>query len=280
MPDIALTPAEINSLTTYLMGSVEVPTQGAFRMIPANFRYAPSGPARDIQEGWWVVKKYNCMGCHDIAIGQKSSLSSQPRYEDADGKEQLPPSLHDEGARVNPEWLAKFLDNPQNGVRPYLKARMPTFDFSPREAGILVRFFQALAGQPSPWIPAGVEPLDEKERQMARALFSSPGAPCLKCHLTGDPRHDKTATAPNFLTAATRLKPAWTTRWMVDPQNASPGTAMPAGLFRREKDRWVFAGQVPAMLRGYDKDHVDLLVRYMFQLDAAEQVRLIGMMPQ
>ena len=114
---------------------------------------------------------------------------------------------------------------------------------------------------------------------MARALFSSRAAPCLRCHLTGDPRHDRTATAPNFLTAASRLKPAWTARWMVDPQNLSPGTAMPAGLFRREGNRWVFAGEAPPAFRGYTKDHLDLLVRYMFQLDANEQRRLIGMMP-
>ncbi|HXJ44555.1 MAG TPA: hypothetical protein VNH18_35035, partial [Bryobacteraceae bacterium] len=278
MPEIPLSKSETIALTTFLLGSVDVPTQGAFRVIPPQFRYAPSGQAKDIQDGWWIVKKYNCMGCHEMRAGQRSALSTLDRYQDADAKEKLPPPLHQEGARVNPEWLAHFLANPE-GVRTYLAARMPTFNFSPNEVRALVKFFEARAGQPSLWIAPSAEPLDDRERQMARALFSSSAAPCLKCHLTGNPTHDRTATAPNFLTAATRLKPEWTARWMIDPQNITPGTAMPSGLFHRDGARWVFAGETPAGFSRYPKDHVDLLVRYMFQLNADEQRRLIGMMP-
>ncbi len=35
-----------------------------------------------------------------------------PQYQTPDGKGQLPPSLMTEGARVNPDWMAKFLANP------------------------------------------------------------------------------------------------------------------------------------------------------------------------
>jgi hypothetical protein len=192
-----------------------------------------------------------------------------------------------EGARVNPEWLTRFLANPtldekhgsRNGVRTYLHARMPTFSFSPNEIRALVRFFEGLAGQENPYIPETLDPLDERERQLSRALFSSKAAPCLKCHLVGDERHDRFATAPNFLMARERLKPAWTTRWMLDPQAISPGTAMPSGLFRHEGDRWAFAGPTPDAFKGYSKDHVQLLVRYMFQLTPDEQRRLIQTLP-
>jgi hypothetical protein len=227
------------------------------------------------------------MGCHTIQVGQKSVLSGLRRYQDPDWKEQLPPLLLQEGARVNPEWLARFLENPalaqadasSNGVRTYLHARMPTFHFSPNEIRILVRFFAALAAQDAPHIPTKLEPVDERERLLARELFSSAGAPCLKCHLIGDPRRDRFATAPSFLQARDRLKPDWTARWMLDPQAISPGTAMPSGLFRREGGRWVFAGPTPAAFAGYQKDHVDLLVRYMLQLTPDEQQRLIQRMP-
>jgi hypothetical protein len=114
---------------------------------------------------------------------------------------------------------------------------------------------------------------------MARALFSSPGAPCLKCHLVGDPNRDRFATAPNFLATKERLKPNWTARWMLDPQAISPGTAMPSGLFRHEGERWVFSGSAPDIFQGYNKDHVQLLVRYMFELTPAEQLRLRQMHP-
>jgi hypothetical protein len=189
-----------------------------------------------------------------------------------------------EGARVNPEWLARFLANPalddtgasRNGVRTYLHARMPTFHFSPNEIRVLVRFFSALADQPQPYLRHTVAPMTDREREMARALFTSTGAPCLKCHLVGNPAHDRFATAPNFLDAKDRLKPGWTHRWLLDPQAISPGTAMPSGLFRREGERWVFAGPTPAIFQGYTKDHADLLVRYMLQLSPEEQRRLLG----
>lgn len=288
MPNIPLAAADVQALTTFLLGSLDSPFQGELRVIPERFRYVPTDQRKDVQEGWWLVRKYNCTGCHNLYPGQKSVLSTLPRYQDPAWTEQLPPSLVQEGARVNPDWLARFLANPalderdtaRNGVRTYLKARMPTFSLSPNEIRILVRFFEAMAAQPAPYIASKLEPLDERERQMATALFSSQEAPCLKCHLIGDPNHDRSATAPNFLMAKERLKPAWTARWMMDPQSISPGTAMPSGLFRQEGERWVFAGPTPESFQGYGGDHVQLLVRYMFQLTPQEQRRLIQMIPK
>ena len=36
---------------------------------PPSYQYKPGDARRDIQEGWWVVKKYNCMGCHQFTPG-------------------------------------------------------------------------------------------------------------------------------------------------------------------------------------------------------------------
>jgi cytochrome c2 len=287
MPNIQLTPEDRRALTTFLLGSLDTPVFKEFRNIPEEFRYVPSDQRKDIQEGWWIVKKYNCMGCHTIMPGQKSVLSTVPRYQDPAWKEQLPPSLVQQGARVNPNWLVHFLSNPalsptdtdRNGVRSYLKARMPTFFFSPNEVSKLVRFFEGLSAQPQPFIEQKLDPLTDQERTLARALFSSRAAPCLKCHLVGRSDHDRFATAPNFLLARERLKPGWTARWMINPQAISPGTAMPSGLFKHEQERWVFAGPTPDMFKGYTKDHVQLLVRYMFQLTPEEQRRLVGSIP-
>src|SRR5207245_11658960 len=216
-------------------------------------------------EGWWIVKKYNCMGCHQFIPGQKTILMGMQRYQDA--QEQLPHKLLPARARVDPESLRRFLSNPaltdkdtnRNGVRPYLQVRMPTFSFSDNELRKLVRFFQALSQQPIPYIPEQVPTLTAKETDMARSLFSSTAAPCLKCHATGDAAHDKIATAPNFLLAKERLKPGWTERWLLDPAAISPGTAMPSGLFRKQStqtaqgphEQWVFNGPVPPSFQGY-----------------------------
>ncbi len=120
--------------------------------------------------------------------------------------------------------------------------------------------------------------LSAKETDMARSLFSSTAAPCLKCHATGDPQHDKVATAPNFLLAKERLKPDWVQRWITDPQAISPGTSMPSGLFRQDGSRYVFAGPTPPSFQGYDQDHRSLLVDYIFQLTPEEQRRVSAAM--
>jgi hypothetical protein len=206
------------------------------------------------------------------------------RYQQPEWVEQLPPQLYTEGARVQPDWLLGFLTNPslsetdihRNGLRRYLQARMPTFYFSERQVGKLMRFFMARSSQPHPFIREQLEPLAPQEQEMARRLFSGRDAPCLKCHMTGDPAHDRNATAPDFTVAADRLKSDWTYRWLLDPAQIAPGTAMPSELFRKEGDRWVFNGSLPSSFEGYSKDHARLLVRYMFQITPAEIRRLQG----
>jgi cytochrome c2 len=278
MPNLHLSKEEVLDLTTFLMGSQET-------SLPASYQYKPADTRRDIQEGWWVIAKYNCMGCHQIIPGQRTILMRLPQYQDA--QEQLPPKLLTEGARVDPEWLRKFLSNPalstsdtnRNGVRPYLKVRMPTFSFSDNELRKLVRFFEAMSQQPLPYIPEEVPTLTAKETDMARSLFSSTAAPCLKCHATGDPAHDKIATAPNFLLAKERLKPDWVERWITDPQAVSPGTSMPSGLFRQQNNQWVFAGPTPPTFDGFTGDHRKLLTDYIFLLTPEEQRRVAASMP-
>jgi mono/diheme cytochrome c family protein len=294
MPNIFLQSEDVTALTTFLLGSVVT-------SLPEAIQYNPTGQKKDVQEGWWVIQKYNCMGCHNVLIGQETVLMGLPMYQGADGKEQLPPRLTTEGARVNPDWLLRFLKDPslaspaeraaltdqslgkqpganRNGVRQYLRARMPTFNFSPNELQALVNFFMGASSQQMPYIAERQEPLTGDEQAIARSIFTSPAAPCLKCHMTGDPAHDIRATAPNFLIAAERLKPDWTKRWMLEPQLISPGTSMPSGLFERDAthERWMIKGVTSPLFQTYEKDHADLLVRYMFQITAEEQRRLVS----
>ena len=113
---------------------------------------------------------------------------------------------------------------------------------------------------------------------MARALFSSTAAPCLKCHATGDPQHDAQATAPNFLLAKERLKPDWVERWITIRKRSVPGPQCPRDFSTRENDHWVFAGPTPPSFQGYDQDHTKLLVDYIFQLTPEEQRRVAASM--
>ncbi len=274
MPNFHFSDVEVDQLTTLLLGSVE-------SWIPERFHYAPSDERKDIQEGWWVVNKYNCQSCHEFSAGEDTVLQKLTQYQ-GEQAEKLPPSLVGEGARANPEWLANFLKNPAlrtthvntNGVRPYLDVRMPTFNLSDGEIGVLVRFFAALSKQPVPYLSPQLKPLSREERAMARDLFTSNAAPCLRCHATGDSRKDSEKTAPDFALVNSRLKPDWTRRWLVHPEIIRPGTAMPSGLFRWDGQRWVFALADLPSFRKYKGDHAELVVRYMFEFTEKEQQRL------
>jgi cytochrome c2 len=330
MPQPYMTEKWRVALTTFLLGSVGTEKDGA--NVPSTLFYNPQDQRRqDIQNGWWVIKKYNCQGCHQLQVGQRSVVQDLPFYQTPEGKDLLPPRLTSEGARVDPAWLLKFLHDPslsgektpeqqrqisaligspaanaqpsptanasaspapnqaaklppqpgldRNGVRPYLQFRMPTFNFSPNELQILVRFFMAMSGQQDPYIKAPLQPLTDAERLTARQMFTS-GTPCLKCHITGEPAHDSRAIAPNFLLASERLKPEWTFRWLLDPAQISPGTAMPTGLFKKEGERWVVnLPNPPASANAYHDDHALLLVRYMFLMSPAEQQALLATSP-
>ena len=102
MPNIYLPEKDVTALTTFLLGSVET-------NLPQTMRYNPGGGKKAVQDGWWVVQKYNCMGCHNVLVGEDSvhGLPTERRRQ-----EQLPPRLTSEGARVNPDWLLRFLKDP------------------------------------------------------------------------------------------------------------------------------------------------------------------------
>jgi hypothetical protein len=80
--------------------------------------------------------------------------------------------------------------------------------------------------------------------------------------------------------AAQRLKPEWTFRWLLDPAQIAPGTAMPTGLFKKDQDRWVVnLPNPPSDVANYHSDHARLLVRYMFLMTPDEQRRLLSATP-
>ena len=106
MPNFNLNETEINALTTFLLGAVDT-------TFPEQYRHEPEDAGGDVQEGWWILARHNCTGCHQVRPGNVSSFMTMPRYtDDPDWAEQFPPQLYTEGARVQPEWLRGFLKNP------------------------------------------------------------------------------------------------------------------------------------------------------------------------
>jgi mono/diheme cytochrome c family protein len=280
MPDFGLAkkPEDRRALITFLLGSVE-------SELPDFYYHQPTGWAKDIEDGWWIVEKYNCVGCHEIVPGQRPEVWDLPQFQDQ-GRDKAPPSLVGAGARLDADWLVKFLRNPalsntklhRNGVRLYLDMRMPTFALSEEEIVKLVRFFNALSQQPTPYPAEELAPLNEDELADARTLFLA--AECLKCHVLRDDPRDITpdTKAPSYIVGAERLKSRWMRRWLRDPQLIMPGTVMPSN-FQEVDGRWKANVNLPAdQLRIPDADHIELLIRYQKAFDEAEAEYLRGRM--
>jgi mono/diheme cytochrome c family protein len=77
MPNFHLSEDEITALTTFLLGSVDTE-------LPKHYRYEPEDDRKAVQEGWWIARRYNCVGCHQISLGGRTALMGIPRYQDPD----------------------------------------------------------------------------------------------------------------------------------------------------------------------------------------------------
>jgi hypothetical protein len=282
MPQFKLSAAEITDLTTFILGSVET-------KLPATAKYTPDEPGQAIREGWWIVKKYNCQGCHQILPSDTPSLWQTPFYaqkltENGGRDRWLPPSLVGVGARLQPEFIAKFLRDPSLGgdraaaasVRSHLEVRMPTFDFSEDEIGKLVRFFEAMSKQPSVYQPPQIKPLTEAEQRAATAIWKASGS-CNQCHLAEGAPMTADIKAPNLAFAPERLRPDWMKRWIAYPGGMHPDTAMTIQFGWMEdgkivqpgpskspppNPKWLYMTTLPE-LQGVESDHIDLMIRYL-----------------
>jgi cbb3-type cytochrome oxidase cytochrome c subunit len=136
-----------------------------------------------------------------------------------------PPVLLDQGNKTRPEWLFGFLQEPVR-LRPQLKMRMPSFQFSDDENNKLLKMFAGLEkhgiGEQSSYEPS------PQLAVIGQELFER--GKCSRCHAFSDV--DPTVApegvvAPNLKLAAARLQPGWIPRWLKDPQSIMPGANMP-----------------------------------------------------
>jgi cytochrome c2 len=279
MPNFRLEDSDRVALTTFLLGSVETNP----RLKERGYFHEPKGADRAIQEGWWIVKKYNCQACHSFQPGELPELWTQSNFaktgvtwkapsgeEFKYGQPSRPPTVVGQGFRTDPQWLAEFLRNPalsrthvhRNGVRPYLNVRMPTFHLSENEIQKLVAFFAALSDQPMPYVKPEYKPLSTQDVAAAEAYYPN----CARCHQKGDD-YDPTATAPSFSITSRRLNPEWVRRWVQDPQSLSQGTLMPVWFKEGADGHWRFNGSTGvAAFDAWQGDQIDLLVRYLDDL--------------
>jgi cytochrome c2 len=129
MPDYRLSEAETASLTVYYL-------QNAYYDLPESYLCKSRPDERELARGEWMVSHYNCSGCHQLKEDTK------PRVDPYVGrKSMVPPRLINEGERVQPQWFFQYLSKPVE-LRPWLKIRMPEFNWSYQDRKALISYFR------------------------------------------------------------------------------------------------------------------------------------------
>lgn len=167
-----------------------------------------------------LIENLGCVVCHTLE-GHTTTVKSEA------------PDLSREGEKLRPDWLFTFLKKPHS-LRPWLHARMPTFQLSDREALVITEYIRRnLRDQAAPAVPAGLRFSGEASKELAKAgeqLASERYFNCFSCHMVGEqkPEGPREGWAPDLALAAGRLNPDWIIRWLLDPQKIQPGTKMPS----------------------------------------------------
>jgi hypothetical protein len=151
----------------------------------------------------------------------------------------LPPPLHNEGEKVQTNWLHDFLMDP-TPIRPAVVLRMPNFHMSSDEASKLVDYFAAKSSSEFPYeynSRQRTSYLSDLEKGHPALLNDSmkivtDGNYCVKCHSVGDYQvKGATKTAgPNLDQVYRRLRPEYVHRWVANPQRILPYTGMPVNI--------------------------------------------------
>lgn len=267
MPKFNLTEEQMDEVITVVTGltAEKLTAKEARQLTPAEFQ---------IERGRWLVKENNCQGCH-LVEGRGWAIRGAG-IPDA----MMPPMVSGtptqlrQGQRTNPDWLFHFLKAPTTGlVRPWLKARMPTFGFSDGEANTLVRYFALEGNTQFPYTtPKHVATADELA--IGKKMFE--GLTCGKCHIVNGqakgkplseiPEEELGDLAPPLNLAHDRLQRDWlVNKWLVDPLKEQPGTRMPQFDYGPALPPKILA---PEVMGGDARKRIEALVDYVLSLGA------------
>ncbi len=206
MPKFTLTDTQVDSLATALLAQSERAATMPKELMVAGERrsnYHPGGdPGR-------LMDDLHCQSCHGIN-GNGGDMA---------------PDLSAEGSSVQRSWLVDFLGNP-NTLRPALIRRMPKFNLTKAEINTLSDYI--LSAYQAPGLDSQTidsKALNSNAAGRGKQLFYSRFG-CNSCHIA-DYKNDKGYVGPALTGVGLRLTPAWTYKWLKDPNALRPGTLMP-----------------------------------------------------
>ena len=212
MPDFGMSEEEAKLFATAIM-SFQSRVQPLAALVPRSARHDA------LREGRNLVRRRNCVGCHEIEEdgGDYVALVDDPSL--------APPMLTPEGAKVQPDWLYAFLQTPIP-IRPWLDVRMPTFGLDDAHWNAVIDYFGAISetiGEFHTHVELTAADVPSEGRELFELLR------CQQCHVLDTIPADQPTDnlAPDLRMAHERLQPDWIVDWLRAPLEIQPGTRMP-----------------------------------------------------
>jgi mono/diheme cytochrome c family protein len=211
MPYFGFSPEEAGRLTTVLLGrSKTLPS--SYQLQKQTVSIPP--PAGEVGR---IFTRYKCLSCHPLG-GQGGKLA---------------PDLAFEGSKVQKDWLKNYLEKPY-AIRPYLVERMPRFNMTSQEAGIVAEYADLVLRN---------NEIDTKlfsktaNPDIGRRLYFNKYA-CQSCHsIDGEGGY----YGPALENVANRLKATWLDTRLVDVHPYEPGAREPALSIPEEERKKLLA---------------------------------------
>lgn len=212
MPDFGMSEEEAKLFSTAIM-SFQTDVQ------PLAAKVAGSARNDALREGRNLVRRRNCIGCHEIEEdgGDYVALVDDPSL--------APPMLTPQGAKVKPDWMYAFLQAPIP-IRPWLDVRMPSFGLDDAHWNGVIDYFGAISDTVGEFrthetLSAAAVPREGEE------LFEL--LRCQQCHVLDTIPADQPTDnlAPDLRMSRERLQPDWIVDWLRAPLEIQPGTRMP-----------------------------------------------------
>ena len=205
-----------------------------------SFSFAVSGQGANeislVMRGKALMGELGCASCHtDLRLD--NTLRERT------------PDLGSAGLRYRPAWLFEFLQNPVKVRQHLVRARMPGFHLTEKEALALVAFLETqrtISGQwpplPESILKPASAPAGPVSREQVRAELSN-GLLCLTCHKFDGKGG---ALGVELGNVAHRLRPEWVRQYLVAPAmfGVSPA-AMPPQFYRVATDDRSFQELAP-----------------------------------
>lgn len=206
-----------------------------------------------------ALTQFDCYACHSRGeLGGPDEQREgyfQPTVElDLGNEGRLPPRLDGVGAKLKLDALAHVLESGQ-GVRPYLATRMPRFGAA-NVAGLAQHFAALDAGPDADVAP----PFEAQHIEQGRKLAGSKGLGCIQCHSFNGVK-SLGIPAVDLGVVASRLRPAWFRKLLLDPRSVGMNSRMP--ILWQERADGSLESPVKDLCGGEPRAQIDALWSYL-----------------